>query len=178
MSVHCMIDLETGGTGQDAAILSIGAVKFEATRRGEILDRFHVKVDLESCVAKGMKIEAGSFMWWLDPDRAEARAKILDGERVDIASTLEGFTMWFGMGNHTPIWSNGATFDIMIMRHAFKLCGLECPWKFWNERCFRTLKNLAPSRAAAASVAHDALDDAIAQAYVVQELNQQLQLNL
>ena len=43
MTVNIMVDLETMSTRSNAAICSIGAVKFEGT---EILDTFYCTVDL------------------------------------------------------------------------------------------------------------------------------------
>lgn len=178
MTTHCMIDLETLGVSTDTVILSIGAVKFDPKRQREILDRFHVPVDPISCQAFGMKIEAETVMWWMDRGRSAAREKLNNAQRVDLASALEGFVFWWA-SDPTPaaIWSNGATFDIPIMRHSFKAIHMECPWKYYDERCFRTLKNLVPNWPKTPA-AHDALEDAIAQAHVVQEIALQLGLNI
>lgn len=175
MSIHAMIDLETLGTGHDASILSIGAVLFNPYGLGETMDRFHVAIDPKSCQAFGLKIDAETVMWWLDPARGAARAKLFEYERVDLASALDGFISWFGHDSR-KVWSNGANFDIPIMKHAFAAIGRECPWKFWDERCYRSLKSL--SSIGPSTAAHDALADAIAQARVVQTIARDLKLDL
>jgi hypothetical protein len=164
---HVMLDLETFGNGNDAVIVSIGAVKFNAA---EILDQFHVGVDAASCVALGLKIDADTIMWWLDPGRAEARDALLNLEQVDLASALVGFTQWLG-SDVDAIWGNGATFDNVILRSAYRAAGLEYPVKFWQDRCYRTIKGFAPEIAIVREgTHHDACDDARSQAKHLQEI--------
>jgi hypothetical protein len=151
-----MVDLETFGTGNDAVIVSIGAVKFSET---EILDKFHVGVDPQSATAFGLKMDAATIM-----QRSAARAALLSLERVDLPSALLGFALWLG-ADSLPLWGNGATFDNIILRSAYAHCGLDYPVKFYHDRCYRTIKNLAPDIALErVGTLHDALDDAESQA--------------
>lgn len=175
---HVMIDLETMGTGNDAAITAIGAVKFDPMHPGQIDDSFYVGVDLTSAKAHGLTIDASTVMWWLHPDRADARASLLDSETVDLATALEGFAGWFG-AESLPLWGNGATFDNVILRSAYKATGLHAPWAFWHDRCYRTLKGLAPDVALVREgTHHNALDDALSQAKHMQHIVQVLSLTL
>lgn len=170
-STHVMLDLETFGNGNDAAIVSIGAVKFNQT---EILDEFHVAVDPESCTAFGLKIDASTVMWWLDPDRAAARAALLDLVQVDLGSALVGLTEWLG-NDIAAIWGNGATFDNVILRSAYRACRMEYPVGFWQDQCYRTLKYRAPGiEIVREGTHHDALDDARCQAKHLQAIIEHL----
>lgn len=164
MSQHVMIDLETWGTGHDAVILSVGAAKYDPNNpTREDIEPFYVAVDPASCQRLGLKIEAGTVEWWMEPARDAARAKLLTDEKVDLASALDGFISWYGTKS-LPTWSCGATFDIPIMRNAFNAVGMPCPWKFYDERCYRTLKSLAPAILPVLNgLDHDALDDTIKQ---------------
>lgn len=164
---HIMVDLETLGTGNDALILSIGAVKFTPT---EIVDSFHVGIDPVSAQQAGLKIDAATVMWWFDPERAAAREALLGLERVDLGSALLGFRDWCGDDDVT-LWGNGATFDNVILRGAFAAMRFEYPAKFWNDLCFRTLKRLAPDvKVEREGTHHDALDDATYQARLWQAI--------
>lgn len=161
---HVMIDLETMGTGSHAAILSIGAAKFD--RDNGITDTFHVGVALESNRQFGRVIDASTVMWWMEPDRAEAREAYLALDKVDLFEALNGFASWFNAGSAEGVWGNGASFDNVILRNAFEATQQDCPWPFWVDRCFRTMKVehphiLAPKRE---GVHHSALDDAVYQA--------------
>jgi exodeoxyribonuclease VIII len=161
-----MLDLETFGNGNDAVIASIGAVKFNET---EILDEFHVGVDPASCQALGLKMDASTIIWWLHPDRTEAREQLLALERVDLASALVGFNDW--IGEPLPIWGNGSTFDNVILRSAYRAAGIEYPAPFWLDRCYRTVKALAPGiQLVREGTHHDACDDARCQAKHLQAI--------
>lgn len=158
--VNVMIDIETLGTSTDAVILSIGATKFNAD---EIIDTFAVAIDPSSCQQYGMKIDAGTVMWWMHPDRAAARQELLADEKVDIFSALDGFAQWFG-DKSLPTWGNGASFDNVLVRAAFAKVNLPCPWAFWDDRCYRTMKNMYPeSVMIREGTHHAALDDAVYQ---------------
>lgn len=171
MGNHVMIDLETMGTGNKAAIVSIGAAKFNL--EDGIVDTFHVGVELASNKAVGMEIDAGTVMWWLNEDRAEARKAWLALDKVELVEALYGFASWLSSAPETQIeaddivgvWGNGATFDNVILRNAYAGAGIECPWPFWKDRCFRTMKaqwtGYLPQRK---GTHHAALDDAIWQA--------------
>ncbi len=177
MSTHVMIDLETLGTGNYAAILSIGACKFDP-QGDDISERFHVHVDPESCQNIGMRIDAPTVMWWLHPDRAPARLKLIGDEgttRHPIQDALDGFAQWFGKTS-LPTWGNGSDFDNVILRNAFTLSGMACPWEFWDNRCFRTYKSLTSFRPPREGTAHDALDDAVYQAETLQMITKHLGL--
>lgn len=177
MTSHVMIDLETMGIGNDAAIVSIGAVKFNPMGFG-VDDAFYVGVSLASSAAFGLKLDADTVMWWLDKDRDIARRALLTSDFVDLPTALEGFSMWFGEKS-LPTWGNGATFDNVVMRNAFKKVGLECPWSYRDDRCFRTFKNLAvgidpPDN----PMLHQALNDATAQALHMQAIVKHLGLQI
>lgn len=168
-----MVDLETLGTGHNAVILSIGAVKFDPHDASVPMDRFYVRVSAESCVQFGLTIDPQTVMWWMNKDRAGARESLFGMDPLDLPTALEGFSIW--MGGDMPVWGNGATFDNVILRHAFKAINMDCPWKFWNDRCYRTMKNIAPKIAVDTPIErigthHNALDDAMTQANHLQRI--------
>lgn len=170
---HIMLDLETWGTGNNAVIISIGACKFTTD---EIIDNFHVAVDPKSCQAHGLEIDPETILWWLDPERDEARRNWLAQERIDIGSALLGFQMWCGESRTAvAIWGNGSTFDNIILRSAYAATGLEYPFRFWQDHCYRTMKQLTPDCAIVREgTHHNALDDAISQAKHLQMIWRQL----
>lgn len=177
MTTHVMVDLETMGTGNEAAIVSIGAVKFDPMGSG-IDDAFYVGVSLDSSVAFGLKIDPGTVLWWMDKERDTARKALLASDFVDLPTALEGLAMWIGDGP-VPVWGNGATFDNVILRNAYNKVGLDCPWAFYNDRCYRTLKNLAPNiDRPELGTLHQALNDATVQAQHMQQIVKFLGLKL
>lgn len=166
---HVMLDLETWGTGNDAVVVSIGACKFD---KNDILAAFHVGVDPASCMELGLKVDAGTILWWMDPKQREALDSWLQLERIDLASALLGFQMWCkGEPGVLAVWGNGSTFDNVILRSAYAAAGLEYPVRFWQDLCYRTKKNECASvPMVREGTHHKALDDAISQAKHLQAI--------
>lgn len=170
-NIHVMIDLETLGTDLNSVIVAIGAVAFNI-KTGDIVGEFYSPVDPESCQKAGMVIDASTVMWWLHPDRDEARKALLADEfRNDIFNALSDFSVWYSTvndGERAPVWGNGCMFDNQIMELAYKRVGQDCPWTFRENRDYRTIKNLLGASyqkpKGFEGVAHQALDDAKYQA--------------
>lgn len=170
-----MIDLETRGAAPGCAILSIGAVGFSTTKLGP---EFYKVVLTSSCHEAGLKDDESTMVWWRGQSEA-ARLVLLQAEdgavAAPLADALTAFHNWlaghFGLAQ-VRIWGNGADFDNAILAYCYKAVGLELPWKFWHNRCFRTLKSLrtdikGPKRV---GTYHNALDDAKTQALHAMEL--------
>lgn len=179
---HVMLDLETMGQGNNAAIVAIGAVFFEPTT-GEIGASFYQKVDLESAAKYG-EIDPSTVLWWLKQSD-EARAEITSNDTYLLTDALAEFTDWIEQIDDFKariVWGNGASFDNVIIESAFKAVGFRKPWAFWNDRDVRTvvelgrtLKGLDPKRDMPfTGTAHNALDDAIHQAKYVSAIYKSL----
>lgn len=164
---HIMVDLETLGTTADSVILSIGAVKFDL-ESGQIDDAgFYSSISIESNQAWKRRISEDTLLWWF---RQEAAARQVFFEPKDVLEeALVNFSDWIG-NKQAYMWSNGADFDLPMLAHAYSNCGIELPWEYWNNRCFRTYKNLPGAKAVkspAAGVKHNAMSDAYNQAVQV-----------
>lgn len=172
---ECMLDLETFGKGNKAVIVSIGACMFNPVGEGVdigVASRFEVFVDPQSCIKAGMQMDSSTVLWWMDAERDEARELLLRGQKqaVALGPALFMFACW--LNKDRPVWGNGATFDNVILRNAYALTGSPCPWSFWNDRCYRTMKNIAPTvKMQRDGVHHSALQDAVAQAKHLQFIN-------
>ena len=141
MNDNIMVDLETMGTGPNAAIIAIGACYFDI-QTGLIGDRFYAVVDLKSSVDAGMTIDADTVLWWLKQSDI-ARAEF-EREGQNISQALHGFLLFVTDKKNVKIWGNGASFDNVILSNGYRICDLPQPWKFWNDRCYRTIKALYP----------------------------------
>jgi exodeoxyribonuclease VIII len=159
--MNVMVDLETLGNGNNSVIISIGAVKFDVLT-GVSEDTFYVVVDPSSCVATGLEMDASTVVWWMSQTE-DARAVFNDQTRVTLEEALQRFSAWYPEG--AALWGNGASFDNTILANAYRKVGVEQPWKFWDDRCYRTLKNMSPPLFhQRMGTHHNALDDAIFQA--------------
>lgn len=188
-----MLDIETLGTGTNAAIVQIGAVAFDVDQDhvsnsslrvnspGVLLELgqgFRMNVCLADSKHPG-DIDPATVEWWLQQSD-EARASITNSDnRLGLALVLAMFTEWVrDVGGGGPydvrLWSNGPTFDEIIIRSAFTRYGKQFPISFRQSRCCRTMYELAQSmgwdrKLAAAAVPddivkHDGLGDSVFQA--------------
>lgn len=158
-----MVDLETLGTQAGCVVLSIGAVRFSAEGLGE---EFYTVVSRQDSEACGLNTDPGTLKWW--KDQSEAARTVLYKASSDDAPTLkealQAFSRYVGTG--ARIWGNGAGFDNPILAALYKTTKTRMPYKFWDERCYRTLKAMYPEvgEGVRGGVYHNALDDARHQA--------------
>lgn len=163
--IQVMHDIETMSQKKTAAILSIGAVKFNAN---EIVDTFYVNISPASCKEVGLSIDKETVEWWMQ-QRPEAFAAFKK-DRVSIHDALHMYAEWYGKKS-CPTWGNGIDFDNVILENAFQVCDIKIPWKFYDGRCFRTVKNLFNIQLPKHDgVLHNALDDAISQTKSLQQI--------
>jgi len=159
--MHVMIDLETMGTRPDAPIIAIGAVMFDGN---EITDKFYVNIDLASAVDDGHAVvDPKTVLWWMDQS-GEARSSLRE-DKKEMLTALYEFRDWLKPIKPEGVWGNGASFDNVILSETYKRMGLEPPWPFWTDRCYRTMKNMFPMlELERVGTHHNALDDAESQA--------------
>lgn len=158
---HIMLDIETMGHQPDAAIVAIGAVKF-CPETNTINDKFYERIFLKSAADFGLTTDPDTIIWWLKQSE-RARRQVTNDLASTLPTALEHFADFCG---HNPIiWGNGSDFDNVILATAYKKTGMSQPWKFRNNRCYRTIKNLYKHIIIAREgTAHIAIDDAIYQA--------------
>ena len=171
MTTHIMLDIETMGTSSYAAVVSIGAVKFDPNgKEVDVTDSFYTPITLSSSMKAGLRIDADTIEWWMG--QGDARERWLAEPKVDLDEALLGFSEWYGNDDTVPVWGNGATFDNVILSNAYQALGIDRPWSYRADRCFRTIKSIVqpPVKAPKYGTAHHALDDAIAQAMWLQKI--------
>lgn len=165
MNTHVMIDLETLGTRPGSVIVSIGAVVFD--ERGVQRDRsFEARIDIDSSLEAGLTVDGSTIEWWMR--REPSAREVFRCQGDPLSAVLARFWTWL---DNIPeaelyVWGNGASFDLALLAEAFRRARYpKLPWRFTNERCYRTLKALHLEIVAVKpEVAHNALSDAIAQA--------------
>ena len=175
--MHLMIDLETLSTAGDAAIAQIGLAPFWIDGEGLAAEGLQIDVDPQSCIDLGFRIDWSTLHWWMMQEQDAREALPLPGKGVPIGAALVQVGDYIsklqtmeGVGR-IYVWSNGATFDIPILGHAFRLLGMKEPWGYQDARDTRTLSMLALNAIKPkAVVKHRALDDAVAQVLWVQNM--------
>jgi len=176
-----MVDLETLSLADDALILSIGAVIFDPQASGDgIVDEFYQVVNQELQVEKwGRHIDPATVKWWSEQS-PEAKLVLEQSHpqafapKLDVA--LQNLSKWWGP-HEMELWAKPIIFDGVVLRRAYAAVGLHEPWSWHAMRDLSTVRAMGLGRdisvEARAGVAHNALDDARAQAlYAVRWLRQ------
>lgn len=181
-----MIDLETLDTSPTAVVLSLGAVVFDP-RSNTLGPTFYVEFTnfLEQQTGVGRTISPSTVMWWMGQNAA-AREVFTPKETSNVrCSPLWGLSAFADYlkqpGLSGNVWAKDPDFDVVILRSLYQTNApdLAFPFKYSAGRSVRTVEDMpfAPLRDRP-PVAHNALEDAIAQATRVQEIFACLQKRL
>jgi len=179
VSTDVHIDIETRSLEPNAAILTIGAAAFDEF--GQLLSEFYVRINVQDSERHGHVDQGTDIEFWQNPKEVSEEARYEAFERTPRApfdKALRQLADWYmsiptrGMKrNDFTVWANSPSFDCVILRHAFKLLGIDCSWRFYQERCVRTIAAIAKERGFDfknetdfVGTAHRALDDAKHQA--------------
>jgi hypothetical protein len=177
---HVMLDLETMGVSTDAPIIAIGAVAFDIDR-ALIGPTFYTEVSLQSAMQQGGVIDADTVMWWLkqSEEARKALTETPDADKPHINVAISNLSMWIrrmeALQGYVCTWGNGPDFDQVLLAKAYAKALYPMPWKFWMQRCYRTVKGLHPEVVADEAegfVKHRADHDALHQAmHLIKILN-------
>lgn len=175
MKSDIMIDLETLATTPDAAILSIGAVKFDPfgqELKEPAMESFYLRVDIDSCDQLGLVTSQDTLEWWAKQSK-EAQDEAFGTEgRVDIVDAMNQlYKFCWGCKR---VWSHGAGFDVVILETVFRKMRKGYPWSFWQVRDTRTIFDIGINPDRPEVLAHHALHDAYNQAIGVQNVFRKL----
>lgn len=166
-----MIDLETLATSTDAAILTIGAVRFDPFGKDveePAMKSLYIKVDLDSCDELGLVTNDDTIAWWANQSKEAQEEAFGEGDRIHIRDAFDQlYKFSFGCKR---VWSNGSIFDVMICEHIFRKIGKAIPWQFWQIRDVRTIFDIGINPQRPPVLKHHALEDAWNQAVGVQNV--------
>lgn len=146
---HAMLDLETYGTGRDAAIKAIGLVRFDpvagkVAQLGDISGVLYQRINLAQSPQAGV-IDASTVEWWLTQSDA-AREELLKEPNLPLHTALVQIVRWLELpeyGKVEKLWSNGPTFDEIILRDAYIRHDIKWPFHYRASRCCRTIFDMA-----------------------------------
>ncbi|MDC8457840.1 3'-5' exonuclease [Marinobacter sp. DS40M6] len=177
-----MIDIETLDTRPSAVVIAIGVVLFNRREPSIKMKGLHLvfgkKEFRDEQIMMGRTVDKKTVIWWKGQE--PAAKKIFKQANVkSMTDMFEKLTAFLTQGDvKYLIWGNGASFDNTIVTSLYDSFGLEAPWKFWNDRCFRTFKGEHGHIARPPEfqgVKHNAEDDARQQARYLQAIYQELQ---
>lgn len=170
--VNVMFDLETMGTGPRSTILSIGAVFFYP-EHGSLGEEFYIECNPSQ---EGRSIDISTLAWWFQQQKDTGIGPPLSGtNRIDLA--VHSFCNWLlahkGFETEVILWANGIDFDWGLIKEVLSDYQGKSPVKYNNVRDYRTFAKLfsnVPRAEMPPDLAHNALEDAKAQAVHCMEL--------
>lgn len=154
-------DLETCALCPTAAVMSFGAVAWDRNKaetpffhtdaNNRELDAdfvFSFHVDLRSMFLDGFTFDQNTAKWWSEQS-ADAKKSLLDWDTEDtpcmpIETVVKGFIDWIGDVMRVTgekdvcLWSQGADFDIAILRNICNKYDITLPISYKNFRDHRT----------------------------------------
>jgi exodeoxyribonuclease VIII len=175
MNTDIMIDFETLSGRWDGAPVTIGVTKFDPLGNEEQnpqLEGFYRRIDLDSCINLGLRVDDSTVEWW-GTQSPEAQEEALgegtpDNPRLPIETVFdELYKFCWGAKR---VWSNGATFDIMMCDYIFGKLGRRSPWDFWQIRDVRTIVDIGIDPRRKIVTQHNAFHDAYDQSLWVQNV--------
>lgn len=143
---HLMVDIESLGNKPGAVITEISAVPFNWDNKNSAAeDKFCVKIDIESSVKLGLKIQVDTLQWWAQQD-ITVLEYVRKKDSISLGAALFEFRGYLQSlyPSQLKVWGNSNRFDFGLLAAAYDAIGQEIPWYFRNERDVRTLVDLYP----------------------------------
>lgn len=169
---HIVVDTETLGTKPGCIVLSIGAASFQLSSNDH--KYFHDTINKTSCKDEGLVAEPETVKWWEEQSAAARNATMYGTSTLlDALIRFSDFIQSFPSKEVFCIWGNSPSFDLSILRYCYEdVFGMQTPWDFRQERCFRTVKSLVPSVPVPPfeGIKHTAMADAMHEARHLKEI--------
>lgn len=164
-----MIDIETLGRRNDAAIREVGLVAFESD--GTILE------SVQLSVAHGMwnthhRTFSGETILWLQKEGSldldhNCRSYEVLTEKIDSFFKKHN-------GRESRVWTKGQM-DLEVIKDLYEELGKPLPWEYWQPRDMRTLLDFCKDVVKSpVRPSHKAVEDAVQQAISLCEIKRSL----
>ncbi len=167
---HIVIDLETLGRRNDAAITQVGIVL--ADENFNILDSYLIQVTPDVWNTCNRTFTGETLLWWMQQKNTPV-SKMPTHIVYNYTQLVNKLYQIFNRFNteDTIVWTKGSM-DLFCIKDICEYLNIETPWKFWQPRDIRTAKEIIKDwKVCENNNAHNALNDAIT------ELNE-LKINL
>lgn len=158
---NIIIDIETLGRRNDAAITQVGLVI--ADKNFNILNKFLIQVDPKAWHTCNRTFTGETLLWWMQ----QKNTPVSNTSTLSVYSykeLIEKLKLIFRMYNtsETLVWTKGSM-DLFCIKDLFEYFDMELPWEFWQPRDIRTAKEFIEEWQTFENNNHNALDDALNQ---------------
>lgn len=162
-----MVDIETVATSNNAAIITIAAVRFDALNSDKEMKTLELLIDVEDAINNWkLDVDSGTIEWWGKQSKEAQYAAFEKGPRITLDVALSSLAKF--VGGSSRLWCQGMNFDPVILDNAYRAVGQPSPWMYYNWRDSRTLLSFFNDLPKKSGTAHNAVDDAVWQAEMVQ----------
>lgn len=173
-----MIDMETLDTSPNCVILTIGVVRFDPYGDG-VSQKLELRPTIEDQTEQFNRvINDDTIRWWGEQSPDAIEEAMGDRGRISFRECME--QLYKFSWNRRAVWSNGASFDVVVAETAFRQALSDrpnpIPWPFYTVRDTRTLYEVAGVKLkdGGYTTTHKAVEDAERQAIKVQEAYRKL----
>jgi hypothetical protein len=104
---------------------------------------FNMGVDMRKEFIAGLDFDPDTAQWWNNRDEA-VKEEMLRPQTLPVDEVITQFTNWVKTlqtrigAESVTLWSQGADFDLAILRHISSVFHVAMPVKYQNFRCART----------------------------------------
>jgi hypothetical protein len=104
---------------------------------------FNMGVDMRKEFIAGLDFDPDTALWWNTRDEA-VKEEMLRPQTLPVDEVITQFTNWVKTlqtrigAESVTLWSQGADFDLAILRHISSVFHVAMPVKYQNFRCART----------------------------------------
>ena len=167
--IHAMIDIETLDTVPTAAVLTVGACKFDPYSDVEPYDKTLWRPEVDHQLNNGRTAGDDTLAWWAKQDAHIRETTFTDTDRIPLNVFFTDLNKY--LVGVDKIWCQGPQFDMVILEDLFRAFDHHRNWAFWQIMDCRTIFNMMPKdpRRAIQQNLHSADDDAYWQAVCVQQ---------
>lgn len=180
--INVVLDLETLGLAEDAAIIQIGCVVpvFDIEYLPpNISSTFEATIRYEDCLSSEFSKDSVALKWWAD-QKPSVKSIVFSGQETYV-DAFDQLTFWLqSFCVPVAIWGNGSDFDNRLLAYSLAAYGHHRVWDFRNNRDLRTLRALFPVVVPAdpTEVKHTAIGDALYEARILDRARNVFDLNL
>lgn len=158
---NIIIDIETLGRRNDAAITQVGLVI--ADKNFNILNKFLIQIDPTVWHTCNRTFTGETLLWWMQQNNSpiSKTCNYFIHSYKELIDTLNQI-FWESNLENAIVWTKG-TMDLFCIKDLYEYFNMETPWKFWQPRDIRTAKEFIEEWQTFENNNHNALDDALNQ---------------
>lgn len=157
---HIIIDIETLGRRNDAAITQVGIIP--ADENFNALDQYLIQVDPNIWNTCDRTFTGETLLWWIQQTNSPVSkfpTQIVNNYK-DLIEKLNYIFKRYTTED-SILWTKGSM-DLFCLKDLCEYFNMDTPWKFWQPRDIRTTKEITKDwKVCENTNAHNALGDAL-----------------